>query len=246
MNIVPRKTIAAVLLSGTAFMGGTAIAQDDQPVGGAGTPQNGAKVILPQGGASGEVDKRAGANTSAGGVDVGADASATKKLENGSAAESSAQAESSGSNAETAGSAGTAMDEDNAKSPQLDANGQPSTAATVEKDAEASADAPATEQSNEAATSEPSNETTASIDITTEQRTEIRNVIVETKAEPVDLDIEVNVGVVVPQTVELRPLPARIIEIVPAYRSYEYFVLADGRIIIVEPGTLKVVYVIAA
>ena len=85
-----------------------------------------------------------------------------------------------------------------------------------------------------------------SIDITTEQRTEIRNVIVETKAEPVKLDIDVNVGVIVPRTVELRPLPPRIIEIVPAYRGYEYFVLVDGRIIIVEPGTLKVVYVISA
>jgi hypothetical protein len=33
-------------------------------------------------------------------------------------------------------------------------------------------------------------------------------------------------------------------EIVPDYRGYEYFVLAEGRIIIVEPGTLKVVYVL--
>ncbi|WP_256120287.1 DUF1236 domain-containing protein [Shinella lacus] len=245
MNIVSRKAIAAVLLGSTAFMGGMAIAQD-QSVDGAGTSQNGAKVILPQDGASGEVDTRAGANTSVEGSEVGADAAASKKLENGSVAESSAQSESSGSNSETARSAGSGVDEDNAKSPQLDANGQPSTAATVEKDAKASADAPATEQSNEAATSEPSNEITASIDITTEQRTEIRNVIVKTKAEPVDLDIEVNVGVIVPRTVELRPLPSRIIEIVPAYRSYEYFVLADGRIIIVEPGTLEVVYVIAA
>jgi hypothetical protein len=36
-------------------------------------------------------------------------------------------------------------------------------------------------------------------------------------------------------------LPARIIEIAAAYRSDEYFVPADGRIIIAEPGTLKVV-----
>lgn len=243
MNIVSKKTIAAVLLSGTAFIGGAAMAQQ-QSADGAGTSQDGANVIVPQAGASGQVDTSAGANASATKSDAGADAAASKKIENGSAAEGSAQTEAGGTGAETAGSAGTA--EDNAKSSQLDANGQTSTTTTAAKDAETAADTPDTEQSDEASTSKPSNETTASIDITSEQRTEIRNVIVESKAEPVDLDIEVNVGVVVPKTVELRPLPPRIIEIVPAYRSYEYFVLADGRIIIVEPGTLKVVYVIIA
>lgn len=240
MNIVSKRTIAAVLLSGTAFIGGAAMAQE-QPADGAGTSPDGANVIVPQAGASGQMDTSAGAKTPAMNGDAGADTAASKKITNGSAAEGSAQTEA-GAGAETAGSTGTTADENNAKSSQLDANGQSSTT----KGAEAAADAPATEQSDEASTSKPSNETTASIDITSEQRTEIRNVIVESKAEPVDLDIEVNVGVVVPKTVELRPLPPRIIEIVPAYRSYEYFVLADGRIIIVEPGTLKVVYVITA
>jgi hypothetical protein len=90
----------------------------------------------------------------------------------------------------------------------------------------------------------PSNETTASVDISTEQKTEITQVFRSEKAEPVDIDIDVNVGVVVPRTVTLRPLPRRVIEIVPAYRDHEYFVLADGRIIIVEPGTFKVVYIL--
>jgi hypothetical protein len=90
----------------------------------------------------------------------------------------------------------------------------------------------------------PSTETTGSIDIKAEQKTEITKVFREVKAEPVDVDIDVNVGVVVPRTVTLRPLPPRVIEIVPAYRGYEYFVLADGRIVIVEPGTLKVVYIL--
>jgi hypothetical protein len=90
----------------------------------------------------------------------------------------------------------------------------------------------------------PSTETTASIDISAEQKTEITQVFRSEKAEPVDIDIDVNVGVVVPRTVTLRPLPPRVIEIVPAYRGYEYFVLADGRIVIVEPGTYKVVYIL--
>lgn len=91
---------------------------------------------------------------------------------------------------------------------------------------------------------QPSNETTGSININNEQRTEITQVFREAKSEPVDIDIEVNVGVAVPRTVTLRPLPPRVIEIVPAYRDYEYFVLADGRIIIVEPGTFKIVYIL--
>ena len=112
MNIVSRKTIAAALVGSTAFMGGTASAQDES-IDSAGTLQNGVKVILPQAGACGEVDIRAGASTSVEGSEVRADAAASKTLENGSAAESSAQSESSGSTAETAGSAGSGVDEDN-------------------------------------------------------------------------------------------------------------------------------------
>jgi hypothetical protein len=90
----------------------------------------------------------------------------------------------------------------------------------------------------------PSSETTGSININTEQRTEITQIFRSEKVDRIDVDFEVNVGVVVPRTVTLRPLPTRVIEIVPAYRGYEYFVLADGRIIIVEPGTLKIVYIL--
>jgi hypothetical protein len=112
---------------------------------------------------------------------------------------------------------------------------------TGEADAQ---DAAPGQQKTGEAEAQPSGETTASIDITTEQRTEITQIFRSEKAEPVDVDIDVSVGVVVPRTVTLRPLPPRVIEIVPAYRGYEYFVLADGRIIIVEPGTLKVVYIL--
>lgn len=82
--------------------------------------------------------------------------------------------------------------------------------------------------------------------ITIEQKTEITQVIREEKVQPVDVDFDVSVGVVVPRTkVKLRSLPARIVKIVPRYESYLYFVLADGRIVIVEPATLKVVVVLA-
>lgn len=47
--------------------------------------------------------------------------------------------------------------------------------------------------------SQTSNETTGSVNVTAEQKTQIRQVITETKAEPVrDVNFEVNVGVAVP------------------------------------------------
>ena len=64
--------------------------------------------------------------------------------------------------------------------------------------------------------SKPSPETTSSIDITTEQRTEIRNVIAESRPRPVDIEIDVGIGGVVPRTVTLEPRPPRVVEIVPA------------------------------
>ncbi len=85
------------------------------------------------------------------------------------------------------------------------------------------------------------------IDISVEQRTTIRQAITSVNVAPVrDVDFSVSVGIAVPQTIELRPLPPRVVEIVPAYRSYRYFVLADGRIVIVDPGSYEIVYIIAA
>lgn len=91
-----------------------------------------------------------------------------------------------------------------------------------------------------------SDETTASIDLSDKQRSEFRQIIVESDVEPVNIDFEVSLGATVPTSVTLHPLPPRIVEIVPAYQSYQYFVLADGQIVIVEPATLEVVYVIRA
>jgi len=88
--------------------------------------------------------------------------------------------------------------------------------------------------------------TNAKVDITDKQRTEIRTSIREEHIKPVaHVDFDINIGVAVPNTIVLHPLPARIVEIVPAYEGYEFFMLADGTIVIVEPATLKIVYVLA-
>ena len=51
------------------------------------------------------------------------------------------------------------------------------------------------------------------------------------------------VGTVIPTTVELHTVPASVVEIVPAYRGYRYFVVRD-EIVIVEPGSRRIVTVI--
>jgi hypothetical protein len=82
--------------------------------------------------------------------------------------------------------------------------------------------------------------------VTVEQKTQITQVIRETKIEPVaNVDFDISVGVEVPRhKIRLHRLPARIVKIVPAYESYEYFLLADGRIVIVDPDTLKIVLIL--
>lgn len=83
------------------------------------------------------------------------------------------------------------------------------------------------------------------VNVTVEQKTEIKQVIREVNVEPVHVDFDISVGVAVPQTIVLHPLPPRLVEIVPAYRGYLFFVTADGTIVIVAPDTHDVVYVIA-
>ena len=83
-----------------------------------------------------------------------------------------------------------------------------------------------------------------SASLTTEQRTKIRTTVLTANAPRVtNVNFSVNVGTVVPRTVRLVAVPAALIEIHPAWRGYMYFVHGD-RIVIVEPGTLRIVTII--
>jgi hypothetical protein len=253
MKTSMRKTIATLLLSGTAAIAGPVFAQQ--------ADQNN-QTLLPQGQeqSEGSAETQGGADMNAGSAKGSAGANATAETpDSGMADQDSAQSGSGSATGETEKQTTEKPAADNAEQNAAQSNDDASTSKTNrETTAESSQpteDGATTDkaQSNtedetdsEAAGASTSNETTASIDITTEQRTEIHNVIVENDAKPVDVDFDVNVGVVVPRTVELRPLPPRIVEIVPAYRTYKYILLADGRILIVEPASLKIVYVITA
>ncbi len=85
----------------------------------------------------------------------------------------------------------------------------------------------------------------ASANLTTEQRTKIRqSVLTKSNAPRVSsVNFSVSVGTVVPHTVHVVTVPPEIVEIHPAWRGYSYFIVND-EIVIVEPRTLKIVAVI--
>jgi hypothetical protein len=86
----------------------------------------------------------------------------------------------------------------------------------------------------------------ATVNVTSEQKTEIRQVIKTENVEPVEhVTFDVDVGSSVPHSVHLHRLSPRIVKLVPEYRDYEYFVLADGRIVIVDPDTYEIVTILS-
>jgi hypothetical protein len=118
------------------------------------------------------------------------------------------------------------------------------TSSAVDQTSSASAE-PSTSASESTASSAAPADTGTSISITDQQKTEIHQSITELNVAPVaSVNFEINVGVVVPKTIKLTPLPVRIVKILPKFKGFLFFVLADGRIVIVDPGSLKIVIII--
>ena len=84
------------------------------------------------------------------------------------------------------------------------------------------------------------------INFTVEQTIEFRQIIIAANVQPVTVDFDVVIGAVVPSTIVLTPLPVQIITLYPALKGFVFFLLPDGRIIVVNPTTLKVVLIIFA
>jgi hypothetical protein len=78
----------------------------------------------------------------------------------------------------------------------------------------------------------------------TEKRTQITSAIRQEKVEEVrNVNFNISVGVAVPATVRVHPVPTRVIEIYPEWRGYD-FILVNGRYVILRPQTREIVYVI--
>jgi hypothetical protein len=86
------------------------------------------------------------------------------------------------------------------------------------------------------------------VNLTSEQRTKIHSIIVADRSAPriAHADFDVRVGGVVPRDkVKFVAVPSTIVEIQPAWRGFEYFLVGD-EIVIVDPATLRIVAVIPA
>ena len=71
-----------------------------------------------------------------------------------------------------------------------------------------------------------------------EQETVIREYVVREKAPEALIDFDIEVGSIVPDEVEVRTLSVPDVD-----TSYEY-VVVDGRTVLVEPGSRRIVHVI--
>jgi hypothetical protein len=153
-----------------------------------------------------------------------------------------------GTETQTEGQAGATTEEP--AEGQAEAPAEEPTEGTAQTEQpEGEAETEGTAQTEQPADSQDETETgaIAPAEVTVEQKTEIKQVVQEVDVEPVAvdrIDFDIDVGVAVPRTIEVHPLPPRIVRIVPEYEGYLYFILADGRIVIVEPDTLKIVVII--
>jgi len=76
------------------------------------------------------------------------------------------------------------------------------------------------------------------------QRTRFSESITRLNVKPVNnVNFSLSVGTVVPRDIQFQPLPAEVVEIVPQYRGYNFFVARED-IVIVEPSTYKIVDVL--
>jgi hypothetical protein len=131
--------------------------------------------------------------------------------------------------------------------PQTDQQAKGMAGATTDQQAQGKTKIQTDQQAQGKTSTQTDQGSTASItNVTVEQKTQITQVIKEARVDPVsNVDFDISVGIEVPRhKIRLHRLPARIVKIVPAYESYEYFVLADGRIVIVDPDTLKIVLIL--
>jgi hypothetical protein len=98
---------------------------------------------------------------------------------------------------------------------------------------------------NASSASSSSANASANVNLTTQQKTVIKNTVIDNKSAPrvSHVDFNVSVGTVIPTTVHYAPLPASIVEIHPAWRGYDYFVYND-EVIIIQPDSRKIVEII--
>lgn len=98
--------------------------------------------------------------------------------------------------------------------------------------------------STNSAQSSSSTSVNASVSINDQQRTRVTQSISRLNVQPLaNVNFSLTVGTAIPRDVHLQTLPADVVEVVPQYRGYSFFVVRD-EIVIVEPSTYKIVTVL--
>jgi hypothetical protein len=89
-----------------------------------------------------------------------------------------------------------------------------------------------------------SSNVSVSANLNNSQRTRVGESIARLNVAPVNnVNFSLSVGSVVPRDVRFQPLPADVVEVMPQYRGYDFFVVRED-IVIVEPSTYKIVDVL--
>jgi Protein of unknown function (DUF1236) len=85
----------------------------------------------------------------------------------------------------------------------------------------------------------------ANINLTPEKRTRIHEAIIRERNAPRinRMNFDISVGVQVPRSVRFAALPQAIVEIEPAWRGFEYFMIGD-EIVVVDPRSLEIVAIV--
>jgi hypothetical protein len=106
--------------------------------------------------------------------------------------------------------------------------------------------APAVAQTEVITGGQAATQTPAAASLSAEDRTALRRVIETQRISPVDdPNLNLSVGATVPTTVVLNPLPLEVTEVLPQFKGHDYFVLANGSIVIVDAATQRIVTVIS-
>jgi hypothetical protein len=85
----------------------------------------------------------------------------------------------------------------------------------------------------------------APVNVTSEQKTVIRQTIINNNNAPrvSSLNFSIGVGVAVPTTVHFAPIPPTILSLNPSWQAYHYFVYQED-LVIVDPVTRQIIAVI--
>ena len=82
--------------------------------------------------------------------------------------------------------------------------------------------------------------TTEPLQLSPVQRQTVYRTIVRERVQPAQPSVEYRVGMRVPPTVQLYPVPDSVVVEVPAIRPYKYMVV-NNRVVLVDPATSEVV-----